>query len=183
MLVKLGNTVADLSGAAAGTQWHQPVARRPAGIHEQSSKQRSEQLQTPPQATVVAAVFLGLAVGTWALVGPIFGFLQGALGALGACSHKYPYVAICRPTELDSSSVKLTGILPEGWFKTWRKTWPILGAFYMAAGLYSDMLRHCWHQLHNSPNFQTRIAAKINISFELLLRSQQGTARVSRASL
>eukprot|EP00913_Durusdinium_trenchii_P030520 g28589.t1 len=28
----------------------------------------------------------------------------------------------------------LQKILPEGWFKGWQKTWPILGAFYMAAG-------------------------------------------------
>ncbi|CAK9093094.1 Uncharacterized protein SCF082_LOCUS43791 [Durusdinium trenchii] len=29
----------------------------------------------------------------------------------------------------------LQKILPEGWFKGWQKTWPILGAFYMAAGV------------------------------------------------
>lgn len=58
------------------------------------------------QAAVVIFLLVGLAAGTVALVGPIFGFLQGP-----------------------------RGILAEGWFKTWRKTWPILGAFYMAAGV------------------------------------------------
>jgi len=29
----------------------------------------------------------------------------------------------------------LEGLLPDGWFKTWQKTWPILGAVYLAAGI------------------------------------------------
>lgn len=29
----------------------------------------------------------------------------------------------------------LQQLLPEGWFKNWQKTWPILGAFYIAAGV------------------------------------------------
>jgi len=28
----------------------------------------------------------------------------------------------------------LRGVLPEGWFENWQKTWPILGLFYLAAG-------------------------------------------------
>lgn len=29
----------------------------------------------------------------------------------------------------------LQNLLPEGWWKGWQKTWPILGAFYLAAGV------------------------------------------------
>mmetsp|Transcript_17705 Transcript_17705/g.55810 ORF Transcript_17705/g.55810 Transcript_17705/m.55810 type:complete len:242 (-) Transcript_17705:37-762(-) len=30
---------------------------------------------------------------------------------------------------------KLRGALPEGWFANWQKTWPLVGAVYMAAGV------------------------------------------------
>ena len=84
------------------------------------------------EAAVVIFLLVGLAAGTVALVGPIFGFLQGPrgpnkmeAGKKGSCIPAFE-----------------PGILPEGWFKTWRKTWPILGAFYMAAGRVSGPC-HC----------------------------------------
>ena len=84
------------------------------------------------QAVVVATLLLGLAAGTWALVNPIFGALQGAgaefTNSSGSC-HSHPRYPRAQ---------SLKGTLPEGWFKTWRKTWPILGAFYMAAGSCND---------------------------------------------
>ncbi|CAE7323322.1 unnamed protein product [Symbiodinium natans] len=86
----LGASCAAVAEAAGA----QALPAAPSGIN---------QLPETQQAVVVATLLLGLAAGTWALVNPIFGALQGTL--------------------------------PEGWFKTWRKTWPILGAFYMAAGV------------------------------------------------
>eukprot|EP00438_Fugacium_kawagutii_P011557 Skav235011 [mRNA] locus=scaffold276:149845:154186:+ [translate_table: standard] len=77
--------------------------------------------QESEQAAVVLAIFVALAVGTWTLVGPIFQFLQQLLPE-GWCLGM-------APGKLPVGTSRGTG------FKGWQKTWPILGAFYMAAGV------------------------------------------------
>lgn len=90
-------------------------------------------------ASVVSALALAPAVAADAVAKPISVVAPSGVNGLPEAEQAAVVLAIFVGLALDTVGLlaifgALSRNLPQGWFDNWRKTWPILGAVFMAAG-------------------------------------------------